>query len=132
MKKCQPQKHPTKNGWWQCAVCGFEDADNAGHCCDRIFRPCPAGGEVVREPSLPEKLSAYAQARLRWHAAGKPLRTPGQIESLMAICRSCKHFEQTADDTNGCKKCGCKKTLGVGGLRQKISWATEECPAGKW
>jgi hypothetical protein len=131
MIKCQPQPHPTKPGWWQCANCGFEDADDAGHCCDRIHRICTTD-LPPEQRTITQKLSAYATALAKWIAAGRPMRTAEQIEATMQICRGCKHFEATADDTNGCKKCGCKKTLGIGGLRQKISWATEECPAGKW
>lgn len=78
------------------------------------------------------KLKGYAKARWAWMKAGKPVRSPEAIEAIMAICRGCEQFEPTEDDTNGCRKCGCRRKYWIGGLRRKIEWATEECPLGKW
>lgn len=80
------------------------------------------------ELSIRHRLSNFAKARRKWKDAGQPMRSPDQIESIMDTCRTCEHFVKTDDDTNGCKKCGCKKLLGFGGLRIKIGWATERCP----
>ena len=90
-------------------------------------------------PTFRERVSAYAAALARWTAAGFPVRTPERQAEVLAICEACPHFIRE-EPSHGCSKCGCRKTLGVGGLRQKVTWATEDsgkdpatgCPLGKW
>lgn len=79
------------------------------------------------------KVQNYAKAMAKWITAGRPRRNVEEVESiLMAHCQPCDQFQATADGTHGCEKCGCKAVLWTGGLREKISMATESCPVGKW
>lgn len=77
------------------------------------------------------KVVSVADAMGRWHAAGKPKRTPEEIARIFDdICRQCEHYE--GDTAAGhCRMCGCQLRRS-GGLLNKIEMATEECPMGKW
>ena len=69
----------------------------------------------------------FAQALIRWTAAGMPMREQAEVERLEAVCRECKHYR------NGrCAKCGCCVSKSRVAVRNKIKMATENCPAGKW
>ena len=79
-------------------------------------------------PSLTRRMSNYAKARKRWTDAGKPVRTDEHVEQLRAICRGCDLFN---GEVCTHQKCGCPVTRpGIWG--DKLRWATEACPIGKW
>lgn len=70
-------------------------------------------------------------ARQKWTAAGKPVRTPEQMEAtVQEFCQPCTWFRPSrADPLKGkCGYCGCalasKATLGP----NKLRYATEGCP----
>lgn len=94
-------------------------ADHAGV---RVL--CPALGRVLTpdsSPGLARKARNYTRSKVRHVAAGSPPTPPEELDRRRAICAGCEH--RTAEDT--CRKCGCP-------LKDKIAWALERCPVGKW
>lgn len=92
--------------------------------CDDLDAHCPAGvwGDPEPLPGMPRRILNFGKAVVRHVAAGLPHREPAEIERITAICRGCEHFRITE---NACAKCGC-------GIANKIPWARERCPVGKW
>lgn len=60
--------------------------------------------------------------------AGFPKCTQQQISDRYNICINCDRFD---DINNECKECGCninnRKIF-----MNKLAWADQECPIGKW
>lgn len=69
----------------------------------------------------------YAKEREVWVNAGKPLRSPEEIEMIFNICSACPFFFANSSVAGSCSICGCqiKKR---GKLMNKAAWATTECP----
>ena len=69
----------------------------------------------------------YAKEREMWVRAGKPLRSPEEIERIFRICSGCPFFFADSSVSGSCSICGChiKKR---GKLMNKAAWATTECP----
>jgi hypothetical protein len=66
-------------------------------------------------------------ARRRWKDAGRPLRSPQEIQQIHdTYCVPCEEF-----DGKACGKCGCGIKR-AGTFLNKLAWATEKCPLGKW
>lgn len=78
----------------------------------------------------------FAEALYKWVKAGSPYRTPEEILCRWRICRQCERFEKIPGKPwrGRCGVCGCY--LGRHGRRflelNKIAFATETCPEGKW
>ena len=67
----------------------------------------------------------FAAAVARWVTSGVPRRSKKEVAKRLAICESCPHFSEAR-----CSLCGCNCT--DNGLLNKLLWATEKCPIGKW
>ena len=81
-----------------------------------------------KAPTVARKAYSLAAASGRWIRAGRPRRSPERIAEVFEICQACPEFRPT-DDANGtCNLCGCPLRQ-RGGLIDKISMATESCPA---
>jgi len=65
---------------------------------------------------------SYGAALIRWRNAGKPVRPPEEQAAILKICISCQFFRHNGAK---CELCGCGLKLGG----EKLSWATEACPA---
>jgi len=91
-------------------------------------------GQPVAMPPLRIRLSNYVRAMARWALAGYPERPPEAVLNILEICRGCRHFKATADEMHACEYCGCGGIASkwTGGLREKITMATESCPIRKW
>lgn len=94
---------------------------------ERCHRSC--NGETPGKSQRPGVLQRFRNLRsayARWAAAGKPQRSAEEIGALLVICQGCEHFRDGA-----CTLCGCpinrRKRWG-----NKLAWATEHCPVGKW
>lgn len=77
------------------------------------------------QPSLPgvgEMAANFAGALLRDLKAGRPRRTPEEVEAILVVCRGCEFWRS---EDQRCGRCGCW-------VRKKASWAQEHCPIGKW
>jgi hypothetical protein len=70
----------------------------------------------------------YAEALLRWSAAGFPARSRAEARAIYRQhCRPC-------DQRRGgrCQKCGCRVSAGWFALTNKIKMGTEHCPDRRW
>lgn len=64
-----------------------------------------------------------------WHIrSGLPKSTQQQINDRFKICTNCESYSQ---QYNQCLECGCN----INNRRiflNKLAWADQECPLGKW
>ncbi len=79
-------------------------------------------------PPLTTRLTNYAKALSRWTRAGRPIRTDIEVVKLREICQSCCWFDGVVCTH---KKCGCS-VVRSSAWGDKLKWATESCPIGKW
>ena len=88
---------------------------------------CHCGNVVHKDgeepPALTKRLKNFAKASVK-HAANGFKRTPNDIlETRKAECAKCEH-----NNGKTCNKCGCQLV----GWPNKLEWANESCPVGKW
>jgi hypothetical protein len=80
----------------------------------------------VTPPTLPQIASSLASSVGEWAKAGLPVATSEQLDSRMAICKSCEFWDQSGfAGTGRCKKCGCS-------TQAKLRMSTSKCPIDKW
>jgi ribosomal protein L37E len=77
-------------------------------------------------PSFLAKVKNFATATAGHVAAGMPMATDDEIIRRHDICLQCEHLQD-----NACSLCGCPVAR-TRGYVSKLSWADQECPAGKW
>jgi len=77
-------------------------------------------------PGFLEKVKNFASAAAQHVAAGMPMASDDEIIRRHDICLGCEHLQNDA-----CNLCGCPVSR-VAGYVSKLSWADQECPAGKW
>ena len=111
----------------KCPSCGFQSRyPNAVRVCRVDFmQPAP---DLTRHdaPSFLAKVRNFASAAV-WHvAAGMPIASDAEIIRRHDICLTCEHLVNDA-----CNLCGCPVARAAGYV-SKLSWADQECPAGKW
>lgn len=89
--------------------------------------PAPAEPMPTRDaPGFLTKLKNFATAAAGHVAAGMPMASDEEIIRRHDICLTCEHLVDGA-----CTQCGCPVSR-VKGYVSKLSWADQECPAGKW
>ena len=76
-----------------------------------------------------EQVKHYLDDRSKWVAAGKPVRSPEEIERIFNICEknTCGYYEKKSEKTSKCNFCGCylkKKSNSF----NRISWSNLGCP----
>lgn len=79
-----------------------------------------------QSPSTFTKYKNFTVSAIKHIAKGMPTCTQEQIDERLDICKGCKWFAGTY-----CKKCGCACGSGKKFLN-KLAWADQECPVGKW
>ena len=127
MNTCQFNTTPEGDSFRHiCERCGVSILSAS----ERHFRRCAASTE--QPAGLIARSLSFRRAVARWTAAGFPKRTPEEVANLFAICKACPKFKPGKTDESGsCSKCGCQ--LGAGNaVVNKLLWATEKCPIGKW
>ena len=77
-------------------------------------------------PSFLTKVKNFATAAVSHVAAGMPMASDEEIIRRHDICLTCEHLVNDA-----CNLCGCPVSRAAGYV-SKLSWADQECPAGKW
>jgi hypothetical protein len=99
---------------------------HCGHRAQRMptYRRCPAQGTDAQ--GILQKAKNFASAAASHVAAGMPMASDEEIIRRHDICRQCEHLVNDA-----CNLCGCPVSR-VAGYVSKLSWADQECPAGKW
>ncbi len=90
--------------------------------------PPPPPPDLSRHdaPSFLTKVKNFASAAAQHVAAGMPMASDDEIIRRHDICLTCEHLQN-----NACQLCGCPVSR-VAGYVSKLSWADQECPAGKW
>lgn len=68
----------------------------------------------------------FAKAIVRLAKSGKDLLPEEQILARFEICKGCEYFTGLK-----CTQCGCCTNTRAG-LLNKLAYATEACPEGKW
>ena len=84
---------------------------------EAVFGSLPAGATRLRN---------FVVAATCWAAAGMPMASEQDILARHDICSRCEHLVSDA-----CNLCGCPVRR-MAGYVSKLSWADQECPAGKW
>lgn len=74
------------------------------------------------------KIKIFLKSLLFHIYRGFPKSTKDQILYRYNICTSCDKFDQNLSE---CKVCGCNvNTKKI--FMNKLAWADQECPIGKW
>ena len=77
-------------------------------------------------PPLPRRFTNWREAIHRWKAAGKPTRTPDEVERInREHCRPCDHYDAKWQQ---CKLCGCFCRSRGRAEFNKPAMLTERCP----
>ena len=92
------------------------------------FPPPASAPDLARTdaPSFLTKVKNFATAAAQHVAAGMPMASDAEIIRRHDICLGCEHLKD-----NACQLCGCPVSRAAGYV-SKLSWADQECPAGKW
>lgn len=89
-------------------------------------QPAPEPMPTREAPGFLTKVKNFAAAAAQHVAAGMPMASDEEIIRRHDICLTCEHLQNDA-----CNLCGCPVSR-VAGYISKLSWADQECPAGKW
>lgn len=87
-----------------------------------------------RGPGVARMAGNFAKAYASHVIAGRPQATDEQVAERFAICQGCELYKSTGEGRGQClhESCGCYlKLVGVNGLN-KLRWADQACPLGKW
>ncbi len=83
------------------------------------------------QPTLADKAKHYAQAVIRWRAAGYPVRSEELQEACRLTCQGCPSGQFDLK-TETCKVCGCSVKKSRFAIRDKVKMATEVCHRDHW
>ena len=115
-----------------CPRCNFKAG---GRHWKRMCSAVPRGPKRPPMPPLFQRLANFSRAAIAHALSGNPTCSQAQIDERLAICRACEKFKPDTDrpDLGVCthSKCGCKVRREEKYLN-KLAWADQECPLGKW
>jgi len=81
-------------------------------------------------PGLVHRTLSYAEALIKWTAAGQPERSDKEVERLFHQHRkTCKWHDP---ERQICRGCGCRVADAGYAVLNKIKMATEHCPRDLW
>ena len=85
-------------------------------------------------PSLPQQAVNVTVATVRHVVAGRPRATDDEVTARLAICVACPFYETVEEGVGKCNhhKCGCPLRAAHVQGRNKLRWADQTCPVGKW
>lgn len=87
-----------------------------------------AGMPPPNYPPLSIQIWNYKEALLKWNKAGRPTRTPEEVETLHSqFCSRCDWYDP---EQKRCRGCGCRVTSGGLAVFNKLKMKTEKCPKG--
>ena len=90
-----------------------------------IRRRCNSG-RVTTAPARVRQIFNFTKAAIAHALRGSPTCSQLQIDERLAVCLECEDFTG-----RHCRHCGCKCSDVVKYLN-KLAWADQECPIGKW
>lgn len=104
----------------------------SGFSADKIINCCPE--PCTKEPrNFIYKISRYLKEYARHVLNGKPESTERQIIDRFKICQGCEEYIPQQINSGQCAECGCViNLLPASKGKNKLAWADEECPLGKW
>lgn len=76
----------------------------------------------MKETSIFTQLFTFSKAVTTQVLAGCPVVSDEEIKKRAEVCSICPSLNK---EEYKCGECGCY-------LKYKISWATQDCPLGKW
>lgn len=86
--------------------------------------------DVPDIPGLTTQVQNYWKAVKKWIAAGRPVRSNGEVEDIhRTYCSECEWYDKKS---KRCKGCGCKVRAEGTAMLNKIKMATEHCPRNFW
>jgi hypothetical protein len=92
--------------------------------------PTPPQAKYIEAPPLVIRLKTWVEALEQWEAAGSPVRSQSQIDTIYTDhCKPCSFRRK---EGNICLVCGCRIATYGFAIFNKIKMATEHCPKGKW
>jgi len=95
-------------------------------------RPKKEPRRIEPKRTFAQKAASFTKAAARHVREGMPQATDEQVATRFAVCHACPHFTSKGKGQGECAKCGCGlKAVGVSGLN-KLRWAGESCPVGRW
>jgi hypothetical protein len=102
-----------------------------------LRNPCTCNGikrKKLKEPSLLQKGENFIKAAVKHVTTGAREATDEQVLERFNICQECPLYnaKRVGEGTCTHPSCGCSlKTVGLTG-KNKLRWAEQICPIGKW
>lgn len=96
--------------------------------------PVDAPNEAPESPGLFRRGVNFAKAAVHHVATGRQKASEKVVAERFGICQECPLYIPKDESSGMCshKSCGCNvKAVGLDGLN-KLSWADQRCPIGKW
>lgn len=135
-KPNQPAVEPIGEDGYPSCPFRYKGADGTTKCSitslgvtPEICKRCDDGVKS-HEATTTEKVKNYFGAIRRWHALGKPTRSPEEIEKLFE--ENCKGCDRYDNEKHACKNCGCSVSTKSSPLANKLAMASEHCPLGRF
>lgn len=114
-----------------CSRCGAKTKFDGAR---RICEVQPPSEPQPEPPPLLQRIINFAAAAAKHAIAGNPVVTEEQLKQRLDICQQCPLFKRNQTDVGGVcthSSCGCNVQDNLDYLN-KIAWADQECPIGKW
>ena len=91
-------------------------------------------GNIVEGPGTMRKIVNFGRASIKHIAKGRPKAPLEIIKERFSICEGCDYFRQVGRTVGKClhPKCGCRLSTNQESQRNKLAWADQDCPIGKW
>lgn len=132
-----------ENGFATCQDCGFslktKETDP-----NKIWRNCKKPSpevkqkkkkkkEKARKKGILTKIAKFTKEAISHALNGMPTCSQQQIDERLIICKSCPFYiiSKNNPDVGVCDICDChinKENI----FLNKLAWADQECPKGKW
>jgi hypothetical protein len=88
----------------------------------------------IQVPDLATRVGNFTKAAVEHAKLGNPVVKEDTMKSRLEICRQCPLFKPNMNEVGGVcthESCGCSIQDNLNYLN-KIAWADQECPIGKW
>lgn len=121
--------------------CNFIEIDYSTYICEFCevivrseygppFLPCSARilNDRTNQHGMPTKIKNFTKSLVRHVPSGSRLCSDDTIQKRFDICKLCELFDAKK---SVCKECGCSLKA-THNFLNKLAWADEECPIGKW
>lgn len=113
-------------GVYECTKCGIRVASEDGAPAMLCSLPSAVVEPKAEIVPFAKKVQNFIISATEHINNGAKLCTDDQIAERYNICQACEHFINSS-----CNKCGCP-IMRNRRFISKLSWASSECPIGKW